>query len=128
MSNMFSDRVITNYATGSDAAPVDFSLEVYRSMGEIEVTLSAELGRRLISVQELLRLRVDDVLVLSRPTGENVDLFAGDVLIGNAEILATDEKLAIRVSDLLDKPAASLSQDPGSKQSLVPPIVRKGHL
>jgi hypothetical protein len=43
---------------------------------------------------------VDSVLNLSRPTGENVDLYAGKVLIGYGEILVIEQSLAVRVAEL----------------------------
>ena len=113
MSNTSTERVLRAESEASDG----FGLEAYRSMRGIDVTITAELGRRLISVGELLRLQVDDVLVLARPTGENVDLYAGDVLLGNAEILGTNEKLAIRVAELLEQPASLPGRTLAAKQS-----------
>jgi flagellar motor switch/type III secretory pathway protein FliN len=117
MSNISSDRAPITSAASGDATPLDLGLDCYRSVGDIDVTITAELGRRLITLHQLLRLRVDDVLVFSRPIGEHVDLFAGNVLIGAAEILATDEKLAIRVAELLDKPTPSYGQDLETRQA-----------
>jgi flagellar motor switch/type III secretory pathway protein FliN len=89
MSNISSDRALITSALSADATPLASSLDLYRAVGDIDVTITAELGRRLITLHQLLRLRIDDVLVFSRPIGEHVDLFAGNVLIGAAEILAT---------------------------------------
>ena len=81
-------------------------LEALAAIADVEVPLSAELDRLRVSVRELIGWKVGQIVALSRPTGENVDLFAGDVLIGNAEILIVDEKLAVRVADLKDKTPA----------------------
>src|SRR5579884_2374251 len=78
-------------------------LQAFSTIADVEVPLSAELDRLKVSVRELLNWKVGQIITLKRPTGENVDLFAGDVLIGNAEILIVDEKLAVRVADLKDK-------------------------
>lgn len=67
-----------------------------------------------ISLAELMHLEVNQVLPLSRPAGENIDVLVGDVLIGSAEILVTDDKLAVRVAELRDKPA----NIPGEKAAL----------
>ncbi len=117
MSNMSSDRALITAPLSADSAPLDFSLDRYRSVGDIDVTITAELGRRSITLYELLRFKINDVLVFSRPIGEHVDLFAGNVLIGTAEILATDDKLAIRVADLLDKASSSNVQRSEVKQT-----------
>jgi flagellar motor switch protein FliN/FliY len=78
-------------------------LQAFAAIGDVEVPLLAELDRLKVSVRELLRWKVGQIITLNRPSGENVDLFAGDVLIGNAEILIVEEKLAVRVADLKDK-------------------------
>ncbi len=66
--------------------------------------LRAELDHRTVAFSDLVNLDVGSVLQLGRPTGENVDLYAEDVLIGNGEILIVDSTLAVRIADLRDKP------------------------
>lgn len=117
MNNMSSDTTLTRRFTPSDVALNGIGLDAYRSIGGIEVTLTAELCRRSISVQELLRFRIDDIIVFSRPAGENVDFLVADVVIGGAEILATDEKLTVRIASILGKPTASLNQDQELKRA-----------
>gem|GEM_PF-2340845 len=79
----------------------------YREMENVKLTVVAELDRGMISMGELLNLKVGDILPFSRPVGENIDLFASDILIGNAEILALNEKLAVRVADVNRKLTSS---------------------
>ena len=62
--------------------------------------LRAELDQRTISFPALLGLEVGSILQLTRPTGENVDLYAANVLIGCGEILVMDSNLAVRMADL----------------------------
>jgi flagellar motor switch protein FliM len=82
-------------------------LAEYRAIENVKLTVVAELDRGTISMGELLRLEVGDILPFARPVGENIDLFAADVLIGNAEILAVNEKLAVRVADVNRKVTSS---------------------
>jgi flagellar motor switch/type III secretory pathway protein FliN len=63
MSNISSDRALITSALSGDATPLDSSLDLYRAVGDIDVAITAELGRRLITLHQLLRLRIDDVLV-----------------------------------------------------------------
>ncbi len=53
---------------------------------------------------ELLDLKIGSLIALSKPTGENVDLYAGEVLLGCGEILLVDGNLTVRISDLRDTP------------------------
>ena len=47
-----------------------------------------------------MRLEPESILELKRPTGENVDIYAGKVLVGNGEILVVESSLAVRLADL----------------------------
>jgi flagellar motor switch/type III secretory pathway protein FliN len=85
---------------------------------DVRIGLRAELDNRSISFPELMKLEVGSVLQLSRPTGENVDLYAGEILIGNGEILVIDANLAVRVAGLRDKMARNGSEPETNKDSL----------
>ena len=82
----------------------ELKLANYGSIADVELTLLAELDRRTITANELMRLKEGDVITLLRPAGENINLFAGEVLLGSAEILVIEERLAVRVAELRDKP------------------------
>ncbi len=78
------------------------SLRRYQNIADVAVTLRAELDRRVVKIGELMKFDVDTVLPLTRPAGENIDLYVGEVLIGTGEILVVDGILALRVADLRD--------------------------
>jgi flagellar motor switch/type III secretory pathway protein FliN len=80
-------------------------LENYASIMDVDVAIFAELDQRIVSFGELVSLDIDSLLPLHRPSGENIDLYIGDVLLGNGEILVVEGKLAVRVADLRDKPS-----------------------
>jgi flagellar motor switch protein FliN/FliY len=72
----------------------------FQFVEDVNITLRAELDQRIISFPELMGLEVGSILDLTRPTGENVDLYAGKVLIGYGEILVIEQSLAVRVAEL----------------------------
>jgi flagellar motor switch protein FliN len=74
---------------------VDFQI-----VENVKIVISVELDRRTIGFPELMRLEPGSILRLKRPTGENVDIYAGKVLLGNGEILVVESNLAVRVADL----------------------------
>jgi len=86
----------------------------FQTIEDVKITMRAELDRRIIPFPELMRLEVGSILQLSRPTGENVDLYAGNVLIGNGEIQVTDSTIGVRVADLLNN-AAPDGEDVGAR-------------
>jgi flagellar motor switch/type III secretory pathway protein FliN len=85
----------TNSTAGSEPQTSPFHI-----IEDVKIMLRAELDQRTISFPALLGLEVGSILQLTRPTGENVDLYAGDVLIGCGEILVIDSNLAVRMADL----------------------------
>jgi flagellar motor switch protein FliN/FliY len=87
-------------------------LESYTSIMDVDVTVCAELDQRIVSFGELVSLDIDSLLPLHRPSGENIDLYIGDVLLGNGEILVVEEKLAVRVADLRGKPSILCTPTP----------------
>jgi flagellar motor switch protein FliN/FliY len=74
-------------------------------VADIPLTIYAELDRRTITFRELLELAPDTLLALTRPAGENIDLYAGEVLIASGEVLVVDARLAVRIADILDRPS-----------------------
>ena len=82
------------------------SLGSYAPILDVDLDVYAELDQRSVSFGELVSLDIDSLLPLRRPSGENIDLYVGEILLGNGEILVMDGKLAIRVADLRDKPSA----------------------
>jgi flagellar motor switch/type III secretory pathway protein FliN len=93
----------------------------FQAVEDICLSLSAELDRRTISFPELMNLEVDSVLTLTRPTGENVDLYAGKVLIGYGEILVVETTLAVRVADLHKAPAHEQEEESRDGALSLPP-------
>ena len=75
-------------------------LKDFKIVENVKIVIRAELDRRTISFPELMKLEVGGILELTRPTGENVDLYAEKVLLGNGEILVVESNLAVRIADL----------------------------
>lgn len=74
--------------------------EGFQRIDDVVITIRAELDRRTISFRELLALEEDSILSFPRPAGENVDVYAEEVLIGTGEIIVVDSFLGVRMADL----------------------------
>jgi flagellar motor switch/type III secretory pathway protein FliN len=89
------------------------TLDRFRLIEDIPLVLRAELDRTTISFRDLIRLDVDSLLPLTRPTGENIDLYAGEVLMGSGEILVIDSTMAVRIAVLRDRlPSSTWGDQP----------------
>jgi flagellar motor switch protein FliN/FliY len=72
----------------------------FQIVENVKIVIRAELDKRTISFPDLMKLEPGSILELTRPTGENVDVYAEKVLLGNGEILVVESNLAVRIADL----------------------------
>jgi flagellar motor switch protein FliN len=66
---------------------------------DVPVSIEVELGRPLMKLRDILELETGRVVALTRAAGENIDVRAGGVLIGYAEIVVTESAAAVRITD-----------------------------
>ncbi|MES1983102.1 MAG: flagellar motor switch protein FliN [Pseudomonadota bacterium] len=68
---------------------------------DIPVQLTVELGRSKIPIKNLLQLAQGSVVELSGLAGEPLDVLINGFLIAQGEVVVVDEKLGIRVTDII---------------------------
>ena len=98
----------------------DSANESLQTLGQVPLVLRAELDRKTIPFRELMDLNIDSIVALSRPAGENVDLYAGEVYVGSGEILVNDSMFAVRLADFGEgrtAPAGGTTEDGTGNQS-----------
>lgn len=83
-------------STGKSAAHNDLDMIM-----DIPVQLSVELGRTKMPIKELLQLAQGSVVELSALAGEPLDLLINGLLIAQGEVVLVNEKLGIRVTDII---------------------------
>lgn len=68
---------------------------------DIPVTLSMELGRTRMSVNELLQLNSGSVVELQRMADEPMDVLVNGTLVAHGEAVVIDDKFGIRLTDVV---------------------------
>lgn len=68
---------------------------------EVPLRLSVELGSANLPVRDVLALTKGSVVELDRMNGEPADVYANDRLIARGEIAVTDQRVAIRITELV---------------------------
>lgn len=68
---------------------------------DVAMRVSVELGRSVMTVQELLALGPGSVVELDKLAGEPVDILVNDRLIARGEVVMVDENFGVRVTDIL---------------------------
>ncbi len=71
------------------------------TFGDVEMSVSVELGRTKIPIRDLLNIHSGAVVQLDRPVTHPVDLFVQGTLIARGEVVVVDECFAVRVTELL---------------------------
>ncbi len=65
------------------------------------VRLSVELGTCQIPMREVMQLSVGSVVRLDKPTNTPVDLFVNNTLVARGEVVAVEDRFAIKITELL---------------------------
>ncbi len=68
---------------------------------DIPVTLSMELGRTSISIQDLLELNSGSVVELQRMADEPMDVLVNGTLVAHGEAVVIGDKFGVRLTDVV---------------------------
>jgi len=67
----------------------------------IPVTLSMEVGRTQMTIQELMELKRGSVVKFNRLAGEPMDVLVNGTLIAHGEVVVINDKFGIRLIDVI---------------------------
>ncbi len=68
---------------------------------DIPVEMTVRLGQRRMRIRDLLRLEPNAILELDRNVDDPVELVVSGRVIARGEVLVDDDKLAIRILDIV---------------------------
>ena len=85
-------------ATRATGATVRGGLDM---LHDVEMEVSAELGRTRMSVRELLSLTPGAIIELDRAAGSPADLLVNGRLIARGEVVVVDENFGIRITEIV---------------------------
>jgi flagellar motor switch protein FliN/FliY len=71
-------------------------------LGNIEMDVTAELGRTRMAVRQLLSLTPGTLVELDKTAGSPVDLLVNGTLIARGEVVVIDEEFGIRISEIVE--------------------------
>jgi flagellar motor switch protein FliN len=90
-----------NVARRESAAPAVQLRGGLDMLHDVEMEVSAELGRTRMSVRELLSLTPGAIVELDRAAGSPADLLVNGRLIARGEVVVVDENFGIRVTEIV---------------------------
>jgi flagellar motor switch protein FliN/FliY len=91
-------RTLPARGGGTAAAPARGGLDL---LHDVEMEVTAELGRTRMSVRELLSLQPGTVIELDRAAGGPADLLVNGRLIARGEVVVIDENFGIRITEIV---------------------------
>jgi flagellar motor switch protein FliN/FliY len=68
---------------------------------DVEMTLTAEIGRTRLPVRQVLELAPGAVLELDRTAGSPADVMVNGRLVARGEVVVVDEAYGIRVTEIV---------------------------
>lgn len=70
-------------------------------LGEVEMGVTAELGRTKLTVRDILALNQGSIIELDRAAGSPVDVVVNGTLIARGEVVVIDEEFGIRITEIV---------------------------
>ena len=75
------------------------SLQQIADLADVPVDVEVELGRRIMTVAQILELGKESVIRMGRSAGDNIDILVGSSLIGYGEIVIIEDAVGVRITD-----------------------------
>jgi flagellar motor switch protein FliN/FliY len=69
---------------------------------DIPLQLSMELGKTNMSIRELLKLTPGSIVELSKAVSEPIDIYVNGTLLAQGEMMAVNDKFAIRLTEVMN--------------------------
>ena len=101
---------LTNAPTGA-AGDIDLDM-----LMDVPVTMTVEVGRKSLTIKELLSLTPGSVVSFDRSVTEPMDIMINGTLVARGEVVSADGKFGLR---LVDGPAGSARGDAARVQAHV---------
>ena len=104
-----------------EAKPVDFppvedkSMDAaprsVKTLGDVTVTLTAELGVSTMLVKEILGMRVSSIVELDKLAGEQIDILLNEVFFARGEVVVIGDTLGVRLTEIAGQEEAEQDAD-----------------
>ncbi len=88
----------------AEAAPVVHGPGALEILNDVELPVRVDVGRGILTIREILELRRASIIPLDKLSGEPVDIRIGKELLATGEVIVIQDKLRIRVLDVVYPP------------------------
>ena len=81
----------------------DFNFANLAKIANVEVKLTAQLGKAKVPLKDILRYDSGTVVLLDNKENEPVDIFVDNVLVARGTIVAVDNCYGVKVTEILEQ-------------------------
>jgi flagellar motor switch protein FliN/FliY len=74
-------------------------LQEIADLADVTLDVEVELGRRIMTIAQILQLGPDSVVRMGRSAGDNIDILIGGALLGYGEIVIIEDAVGVRITD-----------------------------
>ena len=83
---------------------------------DIEVSVTVELGRTDMMIEEVLKLTPGMVVELDKLAGESLDILVNNKLLARGEVVVVDDRFGIRITSILDPRSRVAAMGPTAQE------------
>jgi flagellar motor switch protein FliN/FliY len=87
---------------------------------DIQVTLTVELGRTEMIIEEVMGLTPGKVIELDKLAGEPLDILVNGKLLAKGEVVVVDENFGVRITSITDPRSRVAAMGPGDEEDGAP--------
>jgi flagellar motor switch protein FliN/FliY len=73
--------------------------EQISEVADVPVRVEVELGRKIMTIAQILELQPSSVIRMNRSAGDNIDILVGGTVIGYGEIVIIEDTVGVRITD-----------------------------
>ncbi len=80
----------------------DFNFENLAKIANVEVKLTAQLGKTKVPLRDILRYEKGTVVMLDNKEEEPVDIFVDSVLVARGAVVALDNCYGVKITEIIE--------------------------
>jgi len=92
-------------AAGNQAPAVSVAVVGFEDISALTVSLALEVGRRQITIRELLQLNAGSVVELDRSVADAFDVLVNNTLLARGETVVVNDKCGVRLTEMISAAA-----------------------
>ena len=80
----------------------DFNFANLAKIANVEVKLTAQLGKTKVPINEILRYDSGSIISLDNLENEPIDIFVDSVLVARGTVVAVDNSYGVKIVEIVD--------------------------